>query len=74
MIKQLQFTLGAVMLCFSLCALAYATDAPYKGNHNSMIYHNQSCRYYDCKACTVPLMSPEQAREKGFRACKICGG
>jgi len=46
----------------------------YSGNAQSGIYHNRSCRYFTCKACTVRLASPAEARQKSFRACKVCGG
>jgi hypothetical protein len=44
------------------------------GNARSGIYHNSSCKYFTCKACTVVFRSASEARAKGFRACKICGG
>jgi hypothetical protein len=44
------------------------------GNARSGIYHNSSCKYFTCKACTVVFTSPSEARAKGFRACKVCGG
>lgn len=50
------------------------TQQALRGNAQSRIYHNASCRYYNCKACTVRLSSPAEARAKGFRACKVCGG
>ena len=45
-----------------------------RGNAQSRIYHNAGCKYYTCKACTVRLSTPAEARAKGFRACKVCGG
>lgn len=46
----------------------------YRGNPNSMIYHNSSCRYFNCKACVVSLSSPAEAKKRGYRACKKCKG
>lgn len=44
------------------------------GNAQSKIYHNSSCRYFNCKACTVVFRSAAEAAAKGFRACRVCGG
>ena len=51
-----------------------AAQVVYSGNPKSMKYHNSGCRYFSCKACTVRLSSPEEAKAKGFVACKHCGG
>ncbi len=48
--------------------------AGYVGNRKSRIYHNSACRYFTCKNCTVRFSSPDEARKRGFVACKICGG
>ena len=53
---------------------AQAEWPAYRGNVKSRIYHNSGCKYFNCKACTVPLASPQEAKAKGFRACKVCGG
>ena len=69
-----------------LCAAVLAPEAPaarrvradisavYSGNPKSMKYHNASCRYFSCKACTVRFASAEEAVRKGYVACKKCGG
>lgn len=44
------------------------------GNAKSRIYHNASCRYFNCKACTVIFRSASEARAGGYRACRVCGG
>ena len=46
----------------------------YSGNPNSMIYHNSGCRYFTCKACVLRFASPDEARQRGYRACKKCSG
>lgn len=51
-----------------------AAQVVYSGNPKTMKYHNAKCRYFSCKACTVRLSSPEEARAKGYVACKHCGG
>lgn len=45
-----------------------------RGNVQSRIYHNSACRYFACKACTAVFESAREARENGYRACKVCGG
>lgn len=58
-----------------LVSLAFAAQtAPLSGNPNSKIYHNSSCRYYTCKACTVQFPTREAAEQQGYRACKVCKG
>lgn len=49
-------------------------QAVYSGNPKSMKYHNAKCRHFNCKACTVRFSSPEEARAKGYVACKVCKG
>lgn len=76
----------AVCLFVFLSAFVFAPEAPaarkvrtdisvvYSGNPKSMKYHNSSCRYFSCKACTVRFSSAEEAVRKGYAACKKCGG
>ena len=54
--------------------LAYNKQEVLHGNYSSRIYHNSSCRYYNCKKCTVVFKSRQEAQSKGYRACKKCGG
>lgn len=46
----------------------------YSGNLKRMIYHNSTCRRFNCKNCIVRLSSPAEAIKKGYKACKVCGG
>ena len=48
--------------------------AAYSGNPNSMIYHNNGCRHFACKACVARFASPAEAKKNGYRACKVCRG
>ncbi len=75
MLKK-HFLLSALLALLVLILPTHleAQGTRYVGNADSKIYHNSSCRYFDCKACTVRLSSPQEARQKGFRACKICKG
>lgn len=46
----------------------------YVGNVKTLKYHNSGCRYFTCKSCTARFASPQEAKAKGFTACKVCGG
>lgn len=72
--KKLQFyTVCMLSLILLLSSSAMAANA-YHGNAASKIYHNFTCRYFNCNKCTVIFSSAEEARAKGFRPCKVCGG
>lgn len=44
----------------------------YRGNHDSLIFHDASCRHYHCKACTVEFKSRDEALARGYRPCRVC--
>lgn len=44
----------------------------YHGNVRSRIFHRQSCRWFDCKACTAVFRSIQEAVAAGYRGCKVC--
>lgn len=44
----------------------------YHGNRNSHVFHQSSCRVFNCKNCTVVFETREQAIKNGFRPCGIC--
>lgn len=46
--------------------------APYQGNTASLIFHQEGCRYWDCRDCTQYFTTIEEALEQGFRPCGIC--
>ena len=62
------------LLTFLAFSLVQAAGATVHGNPKSMIYHNQTCKYFNCKACTVVFATAAEARTKGYRACKVCRG
>jgi methylphosphotriester-DNA--protein-cysteine methyltransferase len=39
----------------------------YHGNVMTHIYHRQSCRFFDRKACTAVLKNREEAEKSGYR-------
>lgn len=44
----------------------------YHGNTKSKVFHKPSCRYYNCKHCTVEFLERQEAIDSGYRPCKIC--
>lgn len=65
-----------VMMSVVLLLGAVQTNAggELHGNANSGIFHNSSCRYYNCKNCYVVFQSRAEAMKAGYRPCKVCGG
>lgn len=49
-------------------------EAGYRGNPESKIYHNSSCRYYKSKSVSKTFASPADAKAAGYRPCKVCKG
>jgi len=66
--------IGSILLLSILTAGASApAQAPaYHGNFHSHIFHRQSCRFFDCQACTVAFNSRDDAIKAGYRPCKVC--
>ena len=73
MFKKLRICCLLWVATLFLAASATAAQ-PLRGNTNSKIYHNSSCRYYTCKKCAAVFNSPQEAQNQGYRACKVCGG
>lgn len=67
-------SLSLVLLVPAVFSAAQAASTALHANPKSMIYHNFTCKYYNCKACTVRFASPAEAIAKGYRACKVCKG
>lgn len=44
----------------------------YHGNTVSMIFHQPSCRSYNCRNCSAVFGSREEAIRAGFRPCGAC--
>lgn len=49
-----------------------AASGGYSGNTSSGIFHRSSCRYYNCKRCTVHFSSRDAAVKAGYRPCRVC--
>jgi len=43
-----------------------------RGNIKSKIFHQPSCRYFDCKNCTKAFPSRHEAIKAGYKPCKLC--
>lgn len=42
------------------------------GNTESRVFHTPSCRYFNCKRCTVVFHTKNAALEARFKPCGIC--
>ena len=49
-----------------------AVSGVYHGNTRSMVFHQSSCKHYDCKNCTKVFNSREAAIEAEYRPCGGC--
>ncbi|AJF08320.1 hypothetical protein GSUB_17185 (plasmid) [Geoalkalibacter subterraneus] len=47
-------------------------SAPFSGNTESQVAHRESCRHYDCKHCSVEFQTAAEAKNAGFRLCRMC--
>jgi metal binding Ada-like protein len=61
---------GFVALCFAMAAV-YAGEV-YRGNTQTRVFHQTSCRYYTCKNCTATFASAADAVDHGYRPCGVC--
>lgn len=64
--------LRAVFLLVWVVATLPVVAAEYRGNRESHVFHEASCRYFNCKNCMVRFSSVEEAIERGFRPCGVC--
>ncbi len=46
--------------------------APYHGNKRSKVFHQSSCKDYNCKNCVIGFKTREAAIKAGFRPCGGC--
>jgi micrococcal nuclease len=46
--------------------------AGYHGNVNSKVFHQPSCKYYNCQNCTAIFKSREEAVSQGYKPCGMC--
>jgi len=48
------------------------SGAIYHGNTRSGVFHQASCKDYNCKNCLETLTTREQALNSGYRPCGMC--
>lgn len=48
------------------------TGTIYHGNTRSGVFHQASCKDYNCKNCLEPFATREQALSSGYRPCGMC--
>lgn len=61
-----------LLVLLVLATVAGAAQTAYRGNVQTGIFHQPSCRYFDCKKCTAVFDSRAAALQAGFRPCKVC--
>ncbi len=66
-----RIALAVLLALVATSGLAVAAGK-YHGNTSSMIFHQSSCRYYNCKNCTREFNTREAAIAAGYRPCKVC--
>lgn len=44
----------------------------YRGNPESKVYHNETCKYYSYPKSSVTFTSRKKAEKEGYRPCKFC--
>jgi hypothetical protein len=63
----------ALLLVLAVRAATLVLAAgPYHGNVESRIFHQSTCRYYNCEKCTKVFETREAAIDAGYRPCKVC--
>ena len=70
--RRLFIVIALVFALTITAGLVVAESVIYHGNAKSHVFHTQTCRYYDCKNCTVEFFSKEEAVDAGYRPCKVC--
>jgi len=71
--KKILLVFVAIFLSVSLnTGFLIAQSAIYHGNTESKIFHQASCRYFNCKKCSAEFTSREEAISAGYRPCKVC--
>ena len=66
------YHVAGLLVALVRATAASAAQTAYRGNVQSGIFHQSSCRYFDCKKCTAVFGSRAAALQAGFRPCKVC--
>ena len=49
-----------------------SNSGAYHGNISSRIFHQPSCKVYDCKNCTAVFQNRDDAVKAGYKPCGMC--
>ena len=49
-----------------------SSTGSYHGNTESKVFHEEGCRFYDCRQCTKVFASREEAIKAGYKPCGVC--
>lgn len=60
---------AAIMIAIGL---SIGGAQPFRGNTQTKVFHQSSCRYYTCTNCTAKFATAAEARESGYRPCGVC--
>jgi type I restriction-modification system DNA methylase subunit len=41
-------------------------------NVNSIVFHQPSCKYYNCPNCTAIFKTRDEAVSQGYKPCRMC--
>lgn len=53
-------------------ARAITSILPFHGNTRSGVFHQSSCKDYNCKNCIIDLSSRDEAISSGYKPCGMC--
>lgn len=57
---------------FDVTVTLRVINPAYKGNVKSKVFHQRSCRYFDCADCAAKFIKREEAIAAGYRPCGTC--
>jgi len=61
-----------IIALLALTTTAAEISDSYRGNTNSKVFHQSSCRYFSSKNCTAVFSTRDSAISAGYRPCKVC--
>jgi len=70
--KRTAFVAIFLSTLFALSVLAGEASVVYRGNVDTKVFHQASCRYFNCKSCTATFDARQAAVDAGYRPCKMC--
>jgi len=64
-----------IAVCCLLLAVPGAAGSGgdvFRGNTHTHVFHQASCRYYNCPNCTAKFATAREAVNAGYRPCGVC--